>query len=146
MNIDKPKLVALKNAVAISKGEKIPEGVQRVRDLARAKRDLQKRANLEDRLVKVVGAKTLAGVDAGFRQRDKKTRPPKDGQGYDADNWKDAFDKFEALLEAKRKPNGKLPRGAIGLAFKKARQVRCMFKVTENRFRRKYYADRGRPR
>ena len=156
MNIDKTQLAAIGatigNALAIIKGEKIPEGIQRVRDLARAKADAEKRANLVDRLVDRVGKKAhagaRAGVDAGFRQRDTKTRPDADNRlegQYDAANWREAFDTFEALLDSKRKPNGKLPRGAIGKAFTDARNRKLMLKVTEERFRRKYYTDRGRP-
>jgi hypothetical protein len=143
MNNDIP-YAAIGNALEIIHGKKIPEGVQPVRDMALRNNDLKKRANVADQ----AAAGARAGVDAGFRRRDKKTRPSKDnlleGQ-YDADNWKEAFDLFETLLEAKRKTNGKLPRGAIGEAFNEAREKKLMLKVTEERFRRKYYTDRGRP-
>lgn len=147
--IEKTKALALENAVAFIKGEKITEGIQSVRDLARAKSDLEKRAKLEDRVVKAAASGARVAVDAGFRKRDKKTRPNSEnirtGQ-YEAENWREAFDKFEELLEQKRLPSGKLPWGAVGWAFKKAWEKRGLLKVTKERFRRKYYTDRGSPR
>ena len=83
-----------------------------------------------------------------FRERDLKSRRNMgnhhDGQ-YDEETWKKAFDKVEALLATKRKPNGKLPHGVIGEAFETVWKNMQMLKVTVHRFRRKYYADRGRP-
>lgn len=154
MNIDKTQLAAIGatigNALAIIKGEKIPEGIQSVRDLARAKSVLEKRAKLEDRVVKAAASGARVAVDAGFRRRDKKTRPNREnfeeGQ-YDAENWREAFDRVDELLEQKRLPNGKLPWGAIGKVLKDVWGTKKkLLKVTEKRFRRKYYTDRGSPR
>lgn len=141
MNIDKAKLAALGNAVAIIKGKKIPEGIQRVRDLAREMSNLEKRAKLEDRVVKAAGAGARSGVDAGFRRRDKKTRPnsenAREGQ-YDADNWREAFEEVRRLM--------KKPGARIGEVLADVRKSKCMTKVTEDRFRRKWYEEQERTR
>lgn len=158
MNIDKAKAAAaVGNAFAFIKGEKITEGIQKVRDMAREKRDLARenqvlktRAKLEDRVVKAAASGARVAVDAGFRRRDKKTRPNSEsirtGQ-YDSENWREAFDRVDELLEQKRLPNGKLPWGAIGKVLKDVWGTKKkLLKVTEKRFRRKYYTDRGSPR
>ena len=141
MNIDKNKLAALENAVAIIKGERIPTSVQRVRDLAREKSNLKKRAKLEDRVVKAAGAGARSGVDAGFRRRDKKTRPNSEnirtGQ-YEAENWREAFEEVRRLM--------KEPGARIGEVLADVRISKCMTKVTEERFRRKWYEEQERTR
>lgn len=143
--IEKTKALALENAVAFIKGEKITEGIQRVRDLAREKSNLEKRAKLEDRVVRAA----RVAVNAGFRWRDKKTRPNgeniRTGQ-YNAENWREAFDRVDELLEQKRLPNGKLPWGAIGKVLADVRKSKYMTKVTEDRFRRKWYEEQERTR
>ncbi|MBP9533406.1 MAG: hypothetical protein KBE52_02495 [Bilophila sp.] len=137
MNIDKNKLAALENAVAIIKGERIPTSVQRVRDLAREKSNLKKRAKLEDRVVKAA----RVAVDAGFRRRDKKTRPNSEnirtGQ-YEAENWREAFEEVRRLM--------KEPGARIGEVLADVRKSKCMTKVTEDRFRRKWYEEQERTR
>ena len=137
MNIDKNKLAALENAVAIIKGERIPTSVQRVRDLAREKSNLKKRAKLEDRVVKAA----RVAVDDGFRRRDKKTRPNSEnirtGQ-YEAENWREAFEEVRRLM--------KEPGARIGEVLADVRKSKCMTKVTEGRFRRKWYEEQERTR
>ncbi|MGB4240089.1 MAG: hypothetical protein WBK37_02155 [Kiritimatiellia bacterium] len=137
MNIDKNKLAALENAVAIIKGERIPTSVQRVRDLAREKSNLKKRAKLEDRVVKAA----RVAVDDGFRRRDKKTRPNSEnirtGQ-YEAENWREAFEEVRRLM--------KEPGARIGEVLADVRKSKCMTKVTEDRFRRKWYEEQERTR
>jgi len=139
--IEKTKALALENAVAFIKGEKITEGIQRVRDLAREKSNLEKRAKLEDRVVKAAASGARVAVDAGFRRRDKKTRPDREnirtGQ-YDAENWREAFEEVRRLM--------KEPGARIGEVLADVRKSKCMTKVTECRFRRKWYEEQERTR
>lgn len=84
------------------------------------------------------GASSAArkAVDAGFRRRDKKTRPNSDnirtGQ-YDAKNWREAFEEVRRLM--------KEPGARIGEVLADVRKSKCMTKVTEDRFRRKWYEE-----
>ena len=139
--IEKTKALALENAVAFIKGEKITEGIQRVRDLAREKSKLEKRAKLEDRVVKAAASGARVAVDAGFRRRDKKTRPNSEnirtGQ-YDAENWREAFEEVRRLM--------KKPGARIGEVLADVRKSKCMTKVTEGRFCRKWYEEQERTR
>lgn len=135
--IEKTKALALENAVAFIKGEKITEGIQRVRDLAREKSNLEKRAKLEDRVVRAA----RVAVNAGFRWRDKKTRPNREnirtGQ-YNAENWREAFEEVRRLM--------KEPGARIGEVLADVRKSKYMTKVTEDRFRRKWYEEQERTR
>lgn len=139
--IEKTKALALENAVAFIKGEKITEGIQRVRDLAREKSNLEKRAKLEDRVVRAAASGARVAVNAGFRRRDKKTRPDREnirtGQ-YDAENWREAFEEVRRLM--------KEPGARIGEVLADVRTSKCMTKVTEDRFRRKWYEEQERTR
>lgn len=139
--IEKTKALALENAVAFIKGEKITEGIQRVRDLAREKSNLEKRAKLEDRVVRAAASGARVAVNAGFRRRDKKTRPDREnirtGQ-YDAENWREAFEEVRRLM--------KEPGARIGKVLADVRKSKCMTKVTEDRFRRKWYEEQERTR
>lgn len=139
--IEKTKALALENAVAFIKGEKITEGIQRVRDLAREKSNLEKRAKLEDRVVRAAASGARVAVNAGFRRRDKKTRPDREnirtGQ-YDAENWREAFEEVRRLM--------KEPGARIGEVLADVRKSKCMTKVTEDRFRRKWYEEQERTR
>jgi len=135
--IEKTKALALENAVAFIKGEKITEGIQRVRALAREKSNLEKRAKLEDRVVRAA----RVAVNAGFRRRDKKTRPNREnirtGQ-YDAENWREAFEEVRRLM--------KEPGARIGKVLADVRISKYMTKVTEGRFHRKWYEEQERTR
>ena len=139
--IEKTKALALENAVAFIKGEKITEGIQLVRDQARENRVLKTRAKLEDRVVKAAASGARVAVDAGFRRRDKKTRPNSEnirtGQ-YEAENWREAFEEVRRLM--------KEPGARIGEVLADVRKSKCMTKVTEVRFRRKWYEEQERTR
>ena len=141
MNLDKAKLAALGNAVAIIKGKKIPEGVQRVRVLAKEKADAERRADLTDRVAKAARAGARVGVDAGFRKRDKKTRPDpanrRTGQ-YDSENWQEAWEEVRRRM--------KTPGARIGEVLAAVRKRKCMWKVSPARFRRKWYQDQNKAR
>ena len=99
--------------------------------------------NLESTLVDAssrgarIGAKT--GVSDEFRRRDKKTRPNSDnirtGQ-YDAENWREAFEEVRRLM--------KVPGARIGKVLAAVRKSKRMTKVTEDRFRRKWYEEQKR--
>lgn len=81
-----------------------------------------------------IGARVA--VDAGFRKRDKKTRPNPEnirtGQ-YDAENWREAFEEVRRLM--------KEPGARIGEVLATVQKSKCMTKVTKDRFRRKWYEE-----
>lgn len=141
MKIDHAKLKALKDAIEIVTNQKIPDGVQHVRDLAAENLKLKRRAKLEKQLAQTAARAARAAVDAGFRRRDKKgsanSANMRVGQ-YDDKNWDEAFAEVRRLMQK--------PGARIGEVLVSVQKKKHMYKVSASRFRRKWYEELERKR
>lgn len=141
MKIDHAKLKALKDAIEIVTNQKIPDGVQHVRDLAAENLKLKRRAKLEKQLAQTAARAARAAVDAGFRRRDKKaganSANMRAGQ-YDDKNWNDAFAEVRRQMQK--------PGARIGEVLVSVQKKKNMYKVSASRFRRKWYEELERKR